>query len=84
MPDLYLDELRLELQETCGVSVVTSTIWQTLQLGGYQMKKSILYAISDIMLHALVHMRQTSLYSWMRVWLIGGQHIGDGPGQYGA
>jgi transposase len=39
MPDLYLDELRLELQETCGVSVSMSTIWRTLVKGGYSMKK---------------------------------------------
>ena len=39
MPDLYLDELRLELQETCGVSIAMSTIWRTLQSGGYWMKK---------------------------------------------
>jgi len=38
-PDLYLDELRLELQERCGVTVSTSTIWRTLIKGGYRMKK---------------------------------------------
>ena len=37
--DLYLDELRLELQERLGVSVSTSTIWRTLRKGGYTMKK---------------------------------------------
>jgi len=39
MPDLYLDELRLELQETCGVSVSIPTVWRTLVKGGYTMKK---------------------------------------------
>jgi transposase len=39
MPDLYLDELRLELLETCGVSVSLKTIWKTLRRGGYSMKK---------------------------------------------
>jgi transposase len=39
MPDLYLDELRMELLETCGVSVSESTIWRTLVKGGYSMKK---------------------------------------------
>ena len=38
-PDLYLDELRLELQEKFGVSVSLSTIWRTLKKGGYTMKK---------------------------------------------
>jgi hypothetical protein len=38
-PDLYLDELRWELQEVCGVSVSVSTIWRTLIKGGYSMKK---------------------------------------------
>ena len=38
-PDLYLDELQLELQERLGVSVSTSTIWRTLKKGGYTMKK---------------------------------------------
>ena len=38
-PDLYLDELRLELQERLGVSVSTSTIWRTLRKGGYTLKK---------------------------------------------
>lgn len=39
MPDLYLDELWLELQETAGVDVSISTIWRTLVKGGYSMKK---------------------------------------------
>ena len=38
-PDLYLDELRLELQERLGVSVSISTIWRTLRKGGYTMRK---------------------------------------------
>jgi transposase len=38
-PDLYLDELRLELQERLGVSVSISTIWRTLRRGGHTMKK---------------------------------------------
>ena len=38
-PDLYLDELRMELQETCGTSVSISTIWRTLVKGGYSMTK---------------------------------------------
>ena len=35
-PDLYLDELRLELQERLGVLVSLTTIWRTLR---YTMKK---------------------------------------------
>jgi transposase len=38
-PDLYLDELQLELQEKHGVSVSIPTIWRTLKRGGYSMKK---------------------------------------------
>jgi len=38
-PDLYLNELQLELQERHGVSVSISTIWRTLKRGGYSMKK---------------------------------------------
>ena len=37
--DVYLDELRLELEEKHGVSVAMSTIWRTLVKGGYSMKK---------------------------------------------
>ena len=39
MPDLYLHELRLELQQTSGVDVSISTIWRTLVKGGFSMKK---------------------------------------------
>ena len=39
MPDLYLDELQLELQQTSGVDVSISTIWRTLVKGGFSMKK---------------------------------------------
>jgi hypothetical protein len=45
-PDLYLDELRLELQERLGISVSTSTVWRTLRKGGYTMKK-VRYVIGD-------------------------------------
>jgi hypothetical protein len=38
-PDVYLDELRQELLDTCGVSVSESTVWRTLIKGGYSMKK---------------------------------------------
>jgi hypothetical protein len=38
-PDLYLDELRMELEAKCGVSVTPNTIWRTLQRGGFTMKK---------------------------------------------
>ena len=39
-PDVYLDELRLELEENHGVSIAMSTIWRTLVKGGYSMKKA--------------------------------------------
>jgi hypothetical protein len=38
-PDLYLEELRQDLVQRCGVSVSESTIWRTLIKGGYTMKK---------------------------------------------
>ena len=39
VPDIYLDELQLELQEMFGVSANTSTIWRALKRAGYTMKK---------------------------------------------
>lgn len=39
VPNLYLDELRLELQERSGVMVSTSTVWRSLVNAGYSMKK---------------------------------------------
>ena len=38
-PDLYLDELQLELQQTSGVDISISTIWRTLVKSGFSMKK---------------------------------------------
>jgi transposase len=38
-PDLYLDELRQDLELHNGKSVSTSTIWRTLRKAGYTMKK---------------------------------------------
>jgi hypothetical protein len=38
-PDLYLDEMRLELEQVCGVSVSLPTIWRNLVKSGYTMKK---------------------------------------------
>ena len=39
VPDLYLDKLRLELEQIHGVSMSLSTIWRALINGGYTMKK---------------------------------------------
>jgi len=39
MPDVYLDELCLDLQAKCGVVVSLNTVWRTLQKGGFTMKK---------------------------------------------
>lgn len=39
VPDIYLNELQMELQETFGVSANTSTIWRALKQAGYTMKK---------------------------------------------
>ena len=38
-PDLYLDELRQDLEMHNGKSVSVSTIWKTLRKAGYTMKK---------------------------------------------
>ena len=38
-PDLYLDELKQELQDICGVAVSKQTIWRTLIECGCRMKK---------------------------------------------
>lgn len=37
--DLYLEELRLVLEERCGVKVSDSTIWRTLQRVGFRLKE---------------------------------------------
>ena len=39
-PDLYLDEMRLEMQEVCGILLSLPTIWRTLVRSGYTMKKA--------------------------------------------
>jgi transposase len=38
-PDVYLDEMQLEMQEKCGVLVSESTLWRTLKNAGYTIKK---------------------------------------------
>ena len=38
-PDLYLDELRVDLEIQQGKSVSTSTVWRALQKAGFMMKK---------------------------------------------
>jgi hypothetical protein len=38
-PDMYLEELRVQLQSHCGIQVSMSTIWRALTRGGYTMKK---------------------------------------------
>lgn len=37
--DLYLEELRDELESRCGIKVSESTIWRTLQRVGFRMKE---------------------------------------------
>ena len=39
VPDIYLDELQMDLQDTFGVAIDKSTIWRKLRRGGYTMKK---------------------------------------------
>ena len=62
-PDLYLDELWLELQERHGVSVSISTILRTLIKGGYSMKKVRI----DQMVAGVVLTRRTALSHCNRV-----------------
>ena len=38
-PDLYLDEIALELTETLGITPSLTTVHQTLKLLGYTTKK---------------------------------------------
>jgi transposase len=51
VPILNLDELRMELQETCGVAVSDVTIWRTLVKGGYSMKKVRLHPLNTLHAH---------------------------------
>ncbi len=37
--DLYLEELKITLEERCGVAVSESTIWRTLQRVGFRLKE---------------------------------------------
>ena len=39
LPDIYLDELKQALEETCGTSVSSSTVWRALKHSGFTMKK---------------------------------------------
>lgn len=39
MPDMYLEELCVQLQSHSGIQVSTSMIWRALTRGGYTMKK---------------------------------------------
>ncbi|KAH9942690.1 hypothetical protein B0H21DRAFT_750357 [Amylocystis lapponica] len=38
-PDVYLTELKAQLEEAYGVSVLPSTIWRTLRAMGFTLKK---------------------------------------------
>ena len=51
MPDLYLKEMRLELEATFGKPVSISTIWRTLTAAGYTTKK----------VRSLMHLHKCSL-----------------------
>jgi hypothetical protein len=46
-PDVYLEELKQEMLDTCGISVPISTIWKTLTKGGYTMKKVCFWLLSS-------------------------------------
>ncbi|KAF8582212.1 hypothetical protein K439DRAFT_1351737, partial [Ramaria rubella] len=37
--DIYLDELKVNLEECCGTEVSLSTVWQALKKSGFTMKK---------------------------------------------
>jgi winged helix-turn-helix protein len=45
-PDVYLEELKQQLQDTCGVSVSIPTIWKMLIEAGYTMKKVCFWTLS--------------------------------------
>ena len=47
-PDLYLDELHMDLQLQQGKSVSTSTVWRALRKAGFTMKKVCLTGSSHI------------------------------------
>jgi hypothetical protein len=56
MPDLYLDEMRLELEATFGKPVSISTIWRTLTAAGYTMKKvRSLASLRKCLLTSIIH-----------------------------
>ena len=50
VPDIYLDELQMELKEAFGVSADKSTIWRALRRKGYTMKKvcNSIYTIARV------------------------------------
>jgi hypothetical protein len=54
-PDLYLDEMRLELEQVCGVSVSLPTIWRTLVKSGYTMKKVCCDFVVNILVNLLLY-----------------------------
>ena len=60
-PDLYLDELRLELQDTCGTSVSIATIWRTLMKGGYSMKKVCILFYCQYQLTMILQLTRTAI-----------------------
>ncbi|KAK2464102.1 hypothetical protein APHAL10511_003889, partial [Amanita phalloides] len=47
IPDIYLDELQMELKDVLGVIVDKSTIWRGLRCGGYTMKQLTCVAIEQ-------------------------------------
>lgn len=53
VPDIYLDELQLELQDTFGMTVDKSTIWRNLRRGGYTMKKVCMLSTKLVYIHVL-------------------------------
>jgi hypothetical protein len=53
-PDLYLDELRLELEQRYGVTVNSSTVWRALRRSGYTMKMVSLTVIFLLLLTAKI------------------------------
>ncbi|KAJ3846191.1 hypothetical protein EV368DRAFT_53119, partial [Lentinula lateritia] len=43
-PDMYLDEIRRELDEKYGVIASTPTLWCILKFSGYTLKKVLCYS----------------------------------------
>ena len=58
-PDAYLDELRTQLEEVCGVKVHESTVWRALKRRGFTLKKVSIWTFMLV--------SQVSIRLWSRL-----------------